>query len=260
MFTSIQKLRASSAMQSRVTTVENWLKRQNPNWTPESRFPIAFIAHSNAVDDVDWVNGSTNTHVSWPELSNEVLKEFGHKTQVEHRNAIEELLRSREGKTKVLNEQIVPKYNAAFARIGAADFGAAFWPFAKPAPIAVQATATPATNVADGGETAHLMSTPANAARLNESVAQLNAGKTTEHKLVPTTAPATEWSFLVIGAFYIAIGKIVILKEKTFDEACQWASSPTGGRTYSQFAMENGADGVEARAFLKAYMGRQAAK
>lgn len=60
--TSIQNLRASTAMQSRVTTVENFLKRLNRNWNAAWFFPIAFINVSNGDDDMHWVRSHTSTH------------------------------------------------------------------------------------------------------------------------------------------------------------------------------------------------------
>lgn len=244
MFTTIAKLRASSAMQSRVTTVENWLKRQNPSWTPDTKFPIAFIANSNIVADVEWVNGVTSTHASWPELANAVLAQFGHKTQTEHRHAIEEMLNARAGKTKALNDQIIPKYNIAFASLCAADFGSSLWPFAfGPAGASTPAEGTQATKAEVAQANPATVSGVVDAAPEPETAAQ-------------QTAEEPVNNFILVGAFYIAIGKIVMEKQKPFAEACTWASSPTGGRTYSQYAMENGADGAEARAFLKAFIGR----
>lgn len=241
MFTTIEKLRASHAMQSRVTTVENWLKRQNSAWTPDAKFPIAFIAHSNAVDDVEWVNQVTSTHVTWSELANEVLKEFGHKTQGEHRAAIEEMLRSREGKTKVLNEIIVPKYNAAFQRIGGADFGSAFWPFALSKPAATTEAAAPEATASAASNDAATESTATDAAAPETG------------KLIPVVP-----DFSIEGAFYIAIGKIMVSKSRNFIDAVKYASSPTGGRLYSEYAMAEGVDGKAARDYVRQYLAQQA--
>ena len=56
-FTSIKNLRASSAMQTRVTQVANNLKKLNANWQPEWFFPVAAVGLSNGVEDVSWVSG-----------------------------------------------------------------------------------------------------------------------------------------------------------------------------------------------------------
>lgn len=244
MFTTIAKLRASSAMQDRVTTVESWLKRQNVGYTPEVKFPIAFIAHSNAVADVSWVNDSTNTHAMWPELANEVLKEFGHKTQTEHRQEIENMLSSREGKTKVLNEQIVPKYNAAFARTIKADFGSAWWPFpvsAAPAATDTPLAETPAANANE--ELKPLAEVAADSANTNTNEAE------NETPEVETANPQ------LLGAMYIGLGKVMVDKQKTLAEAAKWSTSPTGGRVFSEYvhAFASGVDLKEVRATLKQF-------
>ncbi len=61
-FTTIALLRASTAMESRVNTVENYLKRTYPGYTPEMPFPIFEIAISNAIEDVHWVVDNSSTH------------------------------------------------------------------------------------------------------------------------------------------------------------------------------------------------------
>ena len=252
MFTTIEKLRASHAQQNRVSTVDNWHKRNGGNWLPTDKLAIFAIANSNSVDDVDWVCGTSSTHVAWPAMEAAVLKAFGHKTKGEHMNAIQSMLRA--GKAKALPE-ITAKYHEAYSSLGAVTERCPVVGYVKPAEAAPAAeTAAP---VADATE--QLMSSPANAAHLNESVAQLAAGQTTERPLIPVTEEAPVKGALV-GAFYIAIGKIIALKDKTFDEAVQWATSPTGGRTYSQFAMENGVDGVDARAFLKSFNAKRNAQ
>lgn len=64
MFTSISKLRSSSAMQSRVDQLERFLKKQSPKYSPDMIFPIAVIAISNnAADDYRWVMDARGTHV-----------------------------------------------------------------------------------------------------------------------------------------------------------------------------------------------------
>jgi hypothetical protein len=54
-FTSIAMLRASSAIQDRVTRVENNLKKIEPNWQSEWLFPAIVVGLSNGFDDVSWV-------------------------------------------------------------------------------------------------------------------------------------------------------------------------------------------------------------
>lgn len=55
MFTSIQMLRNSSAMQDRVSSVERNLKKINPKWKDHWLFPIAAVGLSNSADDIEWV-------------------------------------------------------------------------------------------------------------------------------------------------------------------------------------------------------------
>lgn len=57
MFTSIEKLRNSSAVPSRVTSVETYLRKnygQGP-WDPKIVFPVAVVLVSNTRDDYEWV-------------------------------------------------------------------------------------------------------------------------------------------------------------------------------------------------------------
>lgn len=66
MFITIEALRNSDAMQDRVTTVENYLKRVygNGKWNPKSPFPAAIVLISNTRDDYEWVQRNidpTNT-------------------------------------------------------------------------------------------------------------------------------------------------------------------------------------------------------
>lgn len=58
MFTSIAKLRASSAQQNRVSSVANNLKKLNPSWQDGWFFPIVAIGLSNSADDISWVKGT----------------------------------------------------------------------------------------------------------------------------------------------------------------------------------------------------------
>lgn len=242
MFTTIAKLRASSAMQSRVTTVESWLKKQQPGYTPESKFPIAFIGYPNAVADVEWVNASSNTHAMWPELANEVLKEFGHSTQTAHRDEIETMLNS--GKANAL-EEIKAKYNAAFARTVKADFGSAWWPFAITAAAPTPATALAETPVA-----------ATSAASSNENtVAEKSKQDANEEEAGNETPEVEATNPVVLGAMYIGLGKVMVEKQKTLAEAAKWSTSPTGGRMFSEYvhAFASGVDLKEVRATLKQF-------
>jgi hypothetical protein len=63
MFTSINMLRNSSAMQDRVTSVEKHLKRLNPDWDPSWWFPVLAIGLSNVTADVEWVHDVDSTHL-----------------------------------------------------------------------------------------------------------------------------------------------------------------------------------------------------
>lgn len=54
-FTSIERLRNSTAVQSRVDSVERNLKTFNKDWRPDWMFPITAVGLSNVVDDVHWV-------------------------------------------------------------------------------------------------------------------------------------------------------------------------------------------------------------
>lgn len=60
--TSIQNLRNSSAMQSRVENVMKFLTKRNPQWQAEWFFPIAIINVSNGQDDCSWVRDHSSTH------------------------------------------------------------------------------------------------------------------------------------------------------------------------------------------------------
>ena len=257
MFTTIAKLRASSAMQSRVTTVENWLKRQVPGYTPEALFPIAFIAHSNSVDDVEWVNGVAGTHVTNAELASEVLKEFGHKTQGEHRNAMSELLRSRDGKTKVLAEQIVPKYNAAFARTKKADFGSIWWPMKIEPQVAA-----PAAQAEPAAVEANLNPAASTGTDLFKPLAQVAAesGMSSPETVAPEANEDGMYSVSILGAMYIGLGRVMMGKEKTFEEAVTYSTSPTGGRVFSDYvqAFASGVELKDVRACLKTFASNMA--
>src|SRR6478736_3999677 len=61
-FTSIAALRESLAQQSRVTTVENNLKKLNASWQASWLFPIVAVGLSNTLEDVDWVQSEDSVH------------------------------------------------------------------------------------------------------------------------------------------------------------------------------------------------------
>lgn len=245
MFTTIAKLRASSAMQSRVTTVENWLKKQNAGYTEDVKFPIAFIAHSNAVADVEWVNGVSSTHAMWPELANEVLKEFGHSTQTAHRQEIEDMLNR--SKSASLQE-IVTKYNNAFARTIKADFNSAWWPFPVSAP-----TATPVAETSAPAASEELK--PLAQVAAESTVAEKSKEQANEEEASNETPEVEAANPAVLGAMYIGLGKVMVEKQKTLAEAAKWSTSPTGGRMFSEYvhAFASGVDLKEVRATLKQF-------
>ncbi len=74
MFTSIAKLRASSAIPARVSSVETMLRRVYKAYTPEMIFPVFLIAASNSLDDVEWVRSSSQTHINVTHLSPAINK------------------------------------------------------------------------------------------------------------------------------------------------------------------------------------------
>lgn len=228
LFTTIQNLRASSAQQNRVQTVENWLKRQKKDWNPTDKFPVFAIANSNAVDDVEWVFGSRNVLVAWPEMEKAILAEFGHKTTSEHVDYIESQLRV--GKAKAIAE-ITPKYNAAYEKVHAVN------------PLSTQTAATPAAVAAPAVASPVVIDPPS---------AKIEAGL--NDAPVPAEASAPKSDFAIQGAMYIAIGRIMASKEKSFADACTYATSPTGSRLYAEYAMSNGADGKQAREQLKTFL------
>lgn len=219
LFTTIQNLRASSAMQQRVSTVENWLKRQKKDWKADDKFPVFAIANSNAVDDVEWVFGTKNVLVTWPEMETAILTEFGHSNITQHIDFIEKQLRT--NKAKALAE-ITPKYNAAYLKVHAIN------PLTETAALAASPVAVDAP-------------VPRMEAALNDAPA-------------PAETPVPKSDFAVLGAMYIAIGRIMSTKDKSFADACTYATSPTGSRVFTEYAMSNGADGKEARDRLKLFL------
>src|SRR5580693_3910768 len=115
MFTTIANLRNSSAMQDRVTKVENWLKKQNPNWQPEFVFPIFAIGNSNPVEDVSWVYDNTRTYFDWPEMEAAVIRKIATNqicSKVDHIDNI--LSRMNRSKAATIAE-LTEVYNAAYA-------------------------------------------------------------------------------------------------------------------------------------------------
>jgi hypothetical protein len=260
MFTTIKALRASHAMTSRVNTVDNWLKRQNPEWKPEDKFPIFAIANSNVVDDVEWVFNVTSTHAKWPAMEKAVLAQFGHKNAEEHEEFIVRALRN--GKAKALAE-ITPKYNAAYLAV-----------FPQ---VAVQADALPTTQLENGeGAVAIAPPTAANPTvdLANTSTTDLAGGAAEEAparsdaiqggaknnppldlvNLAGVAAPTTP-NFEVLGAFYVAIGRIIRNKQKSFDEAVKYASSPTGSRLFTEYVGDL-ADPKDVRAYLRDHIAK----
>lgn len=64
MFTNIKKLRASSAMESRVNTLERFVKdKMGPDFNVETAFPVAIVQLSNGNADFEWVMGHKSTHI-----------------------------------------------------------------------------------------------------------------------------------------------------------------------------------------------------
>lgn len=219
LFTTIKNLRASGAQQQRVTTVENWLKRQKKDWKAEDKFPVFAIANSNSVDDVEWVFGVRSVLVAWPEMEKAILAEFGHKNTAEHIDYIEAQLRA--GKAKAIAE-ITPKYNTAYMKVHAVN---------------------PLT------ETAALAETP-----LAENAPTQQIESALNDVPAPAVTPTPKSDNIVLGAMYIAIGRIMATKDKSFADACTYATSPTGSRIFTEYAMSNGADGKEARDRLKLFL------
>jgi hypothetical protein len=182
--------------------------------------------------------------VAWPELANEVLKEFGHKTQSEHREEIESMLNR--SKASALQE-IVTKYNAAFARTIKADFGSAWWPFPVSAPVAAATPApTAATPVAE---------TPATETPQTESTVAEKSKEEANEEAGNETPEVEAANPVVLGAMYIGLGKVMVEKQKTLAEAAKWSTSPTGGRMFSEYvhAFASGVDLKEVRATLKQF-------
>lgn len=237
MFTSIEKLRASHAMQDRVSSVERWLKRQNPNYLNAEKFPIFVIGNSNAVADVDWVISVNSTHIGWPEMHKAVLAEFGHKTIIEHNEYVEQLF-NKSTKANALAE-LNQKYVNAYSKAGVAIpnyFGGL-----QPVGAAAQAIA------------------PAPAATETPQVVQEEVKAATPVAAPAPVAPAVnakaeaEAKLKLRGIVHTAIGQVMSEKLKTFEDAVRWSQSPTGSRTFSAYAEANGADAREAREDLKAF-------
>lgn len=82
MFTTIKKLRDSSAAQGRVTVVHSKLKAQfDPNWSEDRAFPTAFVAVSNGMPDYEWVqtNDSVKVTAHIPGVTKELTALYGHR-------------------------------------------------------------------------------------------------------------------------------------------------------------------------------------
>lgn len=235
MFTTIQNLRASNAMQDRVTKVENWMKRNNPEYTPDGKFPIFLIASSNPVEDVDWVYYNKSTHAAWPEVEKAVLMQFavnGNAPAAQHH--FEEVVRQlRRNKAQTI-EEMQKKYKEAYDSV----FGT----------NAVLESASPELNAS----TANEVITAADTTQVADVAAE------TKVKTETAAETTSEFSKAIQGLFHIAVGNIMIAKDKTFEEALKYATSPTGNRIYSQYAEEqsNVEDAKSARAYLKNYISK----
>jgi hypothetical protein len=65
MFTSIALLRASSALQNRVTKVFNYLKKTyGAEWPEDALFPAEVVFISNSIDDYQWLLGNSDVHAT----------------------------------------------------------------------------------------------------------------------------------------------------------------------------------------------------
>lgn len=248
MFTTIAKLRASHAMTSRVSSVENWLKKQNANWTPDTKFPIFAIASSNAVNDVEWVIATISTHVAWPEMEKAILALFGHKNVADHFDYIEDQMSARSGKTKAI-EALTEKYNAAL--VSTQNFGKVLWPLTVAAAKPISAVDTAAVQ------------TPQEGVKPQECIGLKPKPEAKAEANIPAPVEKNEegmYTFAVLGAMYVAVGKVVIEKQKTFEDAVRYSLSPTGGRLFTQYveAFGVGADVKEVRACLKTFAANMA--
>lgn len=109
MFTTISNLRNSNAIASRVTRVENYLKRTYPGYTSEMLFPMFEVAASNPQEDYEWVVLAANTHAAGPAaLANAVAK-----------ISVEFIFRKL-SKAQAL-EELTRQYAAAFVAAGVTD-------------------------------------------------------------------------------------------------------------------------------------------
>lgn len=217
MYTTIEKLRASSALQNRVTTVVNALNKEHASgtWPVTEKFPIYAIGHSNSIDDVQWVFGAKGTHAAWPEMEKAVLEVFGHRTRPEHTEYVEQLLQK--GKAKALVE-LDEKYKLAADKLN----GVA--PAPAPAPAAEEKATTPIT--------------------------ALDVVNGTVPPSAPPTLPAVT-DYATLGVVVSAIGKVVQAKSKSLNEAVAYSLTPTGSRVFGEYVTAQDFDATAARKFLK---------
>jgi hypothetical protein len=133
MFTTINKLRASSAIQSRVDLVENSLKKINPNWHGNYLIPVPYIALTNNVDDANWVASTSSVIVqtelddeiqsiaSQQDLSNWLGKARRNKADAigKYMNIVNSVLQRRGLSDNVLTEPVVATGRARLAKVEA---------------------------------------------------------------------------------------------------------------------------------------------
>jgi hypothetical protein len=79
MFTTIEKLRASSAMPSRVNVLQTFM-RKTPGFTDKTPIPIYAILDSNGAADASWV--ANNDRVTQLEMSGQKVKASGTKSEI----------------------------------------------------------------------------------------------------------------------------------------------------------------------------------
>lgn len=234
MFTTIKNLRNSPAQQSRVSTVENYLHSRNPGWTADMLFPIFVIAHSNVIEDVDWVLYLKSTHAPFATLEQAVLEEFGHTTAQQHRDFIEGRF-SALPKSEVL-EELTRKYAAAWAKSGVT----------QPAPFSIGVAPAETTE----GEFSKAVPEHAATTATFETAAPVVSNERAE-------SPVEEKVFtaLVSGALYIGLGKVMMGQNMPFDEAVRFSASPEGEEVFFNYvhAFASGVEMNEVADALRAF-------
>lgn len=63
-FTTLALLKKSDAAKSRIDSVQRMLRTLSKTWQDEWVFPIAVIAYSNSIEDLDWVVLSPGVHAN----------------------------------------------------------------------------------------------------------------------------------------------------------------------------------------------------